>query len=417
VSDHSPSPETDEALGLAHVASVSFVGSRLAPSAQFWLALPGGVALARAGALRGASRGYGASTAAMLQGVAILGPLRFNAPLTQAITAPLLGRLEARRAPLVIQLAACLALRLVHYVVLTAFAIWLVLGGLDGYVKTYEATTGWLGFLPQGATGAVVVLVVQQLIAALFFTGVQVLVYRRALRRWPETEPLAPAPATAAPAADDDETEPPPARHDPRALAAAALIAFVLLLVSTRPLVLAGVAAWLAVACAYARPDARVMRIGAGLAALLAASALIGGVIGGLGLESSALRGARAALLVMVASWLRGAAGPEGMRQVFRAVLGRLHRLGWAREARSLLDRLDAARRLADAGRGFVGALRDVPHKPGPVADAATAWVAAEAARGPAAPAPAPAFSIGWRRDGLLVALAATPLLGVLVGS
>jgi hypothetical protein len=415
VSDRSPSPETDEALGLAHVASVSFVGSRLAPSAQFWLALPGGVALARAGARRGASRGYGASTAAMLQGVAILGPLRFNAPLTQAITAPLLGRLEARGAPLAVQLAACLALRLVHYVVLTAFAIWLVLGGLEGYVKTYEATTGWLGFLPQGTTGAVAVLVVQQLLAALFFTGVQVLVYRRALRRWPDTEPLAPAVATSAAAVDEDE--PAPARHDPRALAAAALIAFVLLLASTRPFVLAGVAAWLAVACAYARPDARVMRVGAGLAALLAASALIGGMIGGLGLESSALRGARAALLVMVASWLRGAAGPEGMRQVFRAVLGRLHRLGWAREARSLLDRLDATRRLADAGRGFVEALRDVPHKPGPVADAATAWVAAEAARGPAAPLRAPAFTIGWRRDSVLVALAATPLLGVLVGS
>ena len=42
-------PPPDEALGLAHVASVSFVGSRIAPSGTFWLALPGGIALARAG--------------------------------------------------------------------------------------------------------------------------------------------------------------------------------------------------------------------------------------------------------------------------------------------------------------------------------------------------------------------------------
>jgi hypothetical protein len=68
------------------------------------------VALARSARRFGLSQGYGASLAAMLQGVAILGPLRINGPLTQAITAPLIGRLRARAA----QFAACLALRLVH---------------------------------------------------------------------------------------------------------------------------------------------------------------------------------------------------------------------------------------------------------------------------------------------------------------
>ena len=105
----SPPPET-EALGLAHVATASFVGARVAPSAQFWLSLPGGVALARVARRQGLSRGYGASLAAMLQGIAILGPLRVNGPLTQAITAPVVGRLRRRGA----QFSACLALRLAH---------------------------------------------------------------------------------------------------------------------------------------------------------------------------------------------------------------------------------------------------------------------------------------------------------------
>jgi hypothetical protein len=125
------------------------------------------------------------------------------------------------------------------------------------------------------------------------------------------------------------------------------------------------------------------MRIGAGLAAFLAASALLAGVIGGLGFSSSLRRAVRAALLVLVASWLRGAAGPEGTRQVFRGVLDRLRRFGWARQAGALLDRLDAGARLTGAGQAFLDAISSVPRRPAPLADAATAWVAAEAARGP----------------------------------
>ena len=49
MSDPSPSPATEDPLGLAHVATASFVGARIAPAAQFWLTLPGGVAVARAG--------------------------------------------------------------------------------------------------------------------------------------------------------------------------------------------------------------------------------------------------------------------------------------------------------------------------------------------------------------------------------
>src|SRR4051795_9705544 len=62
----------DDATGLTHVATVSFLASRAAPSGQFWLALGGGMALARAAALRGAATGYGAAAAAMLQTVAVM---------------------------------------------------------------------------------------------------------------------------------------------------------------------------------------------------------------------------------------------------------------------------------------------------------------------------------------------------------
>ena len=84
-------PREQEVAGLAHVATVSFLASRATPSIGFWVALAGGVALARAGARRGLRWGYGASVAAMLQTVAMIGPVRFGVPLTQALTAPLLG--------------------------------------------------------------------------------------------------------------------------------------------------------------------------------------------------------------------------------------------------------------------------------------------------------------------------------------
>ena len=60
------------------------------------MALAGGTALARVGAVHGARRGFGASLAAMLETVAIMGPARFGVPLTQAVSAPLLGAMEGR---------------------------------------------------------------------------------------------------------------------------------------------------------------------------------------------------------------------------------------------------------------------------------------------------------------------------------
>jgi hypothetical protein len=401
-----PETEPPEALGLAHVATAAFVGARIAPTAQFWLTLPGGLAIARAAQRLGISRGYGASLAATLQGVAILGPLRVTVPLTQAMSAPLLGGLQARGRGFVAQTLTCVTIRLAFYTALNALWVWLVLGSINGLVRTYEATTGWLGILPQGRVAALALTFGWQLLWGVVLSVIQVAVYRRALRTWPE-QPAA------------TETRPAPVRgaaaeRDPRPLALAALVAFALLVSSTAPALLAGVGAWLAVAWLLARPEPRTARFGAALAALLAIGALGAGLLADLGAGPSAQRAARAALLVLVATWLRGATGPEGMRALFGAVLQRLRRLRWAGEAATLLERLDSADHLSAAGRALIAELRAVPHQPGPIADAATRWVVAEAARGAAGEIrPQPRLR-RRRADRAVMVLSVLPVVGVL---
>src|SRR5688500_3852815 len=108
------------ATGPAHVAVVSFLAARAAPTGGFWIALAGGVALARVAERLGARLGFGASAAAMLETVAIIGPARFGVPLTQAISAPILGRLHARGVGFGPQLLACAGVRLLHNAATTA---------------------------------------------------------------------------------------------------------------------------------------------------------------------------------------------------------------------------------------------------------------------------------------------------------
>jgi hypothetical protein len=364
---------SDETTGLAHVATVSFLGARAAPSAPFWLALPGGVALARAAARRGLRSGYGASAAALLQTVAVMGPARINNPLTHALTAPLLGRLDVRGRPPWLQVLLCGTIRFAHYTVLSALYIWVVLGGLDAYAGSYETLTGWLG-LPQGEWAALTVVVAGNLLGAAVYSTIQVLVYRRALRGWS---------AAAAPAAHggaDAAGWRPAGRFDPRAVGLAATLATALLLSGTSWPLLLGVAAWLALAWAFSRADNGTVALGAGLGAMLALSALVGALLAGLGLDQALRRAVRAGLLVAVATWLRAAAGPEGLREVFRRALRRLRRLPSAREAAATLEGLDHGPRLIAAGRALADALGPVEKRPGPVADAVTAWVAGEAA-------------------------------------
>ena len=397
--------------GLAHVATVSFLASRAAPSLQFFFALGGGDALARAAAVRGARAGYGASLAAMLQTVAVMGPARINAPLTQAITAPMMGRLEARGARVLTEFLACLTLRLLHYAVLLAAFIYVILGGLDEFTGSYETLTGWLGIVPQGAAAALAVTAAGQTLWAIFFSVVQVATYRRALGNWPVVE-HAEAPEPVLPA----EAERSSGRFDPRAIVIAAFLATALLLVSTSWPLLLGVTAWLVPAWLLSRPDYDAVPLGLVLAGLLAFAALTGGLLSGAGLELTLRRVLRAVLLVAVATWMRAAAGPGGLRETFRRALHRLRALPAVRDAAALMEGLDSGPRLIAAARAAADRFADVELKPAQLADTLTAWVAVESAHYRAGAGP-PTPRLRLRApDAVLVALTLLPVL-TLVGA
>ena len=130
------------------------------------------------------------------------------------------------------QMLACAAIRLVHNTATTAFFIWVITGGLDAYAGTYDAIGRRVG-IEIGSADALALTLAGLLAWAAFASVVQVLVYRRGLARWDE---LADA---AEPHVDGDlggEPRRRPSRErrfDPRAVALAACVAFVLLLVST----------------------------------------------------------------------------------------------------------------------------------------------------------------------------------------
>jgi hypothetical protein len=384
--------------GPAHVAVVSFLAARAAPTGGFWIALAGGVALARVAERRGARLGFGASAAAMLETVAIIGPARFGIPLTQAATAPMLGRLEARGWRPLAQILACAAIRLLHNATTTAFFIWVITGGLDAYAGTYDAIGRRLG-LEVGTADALALTLVGLLTWATFASVVQVLVYRRGLRSWDalasadrgaagddvefdavigrKTQPREESAAAGARGTAGAANE---RRFDPRAVTLAAAVAFVLLLAGTSWALLAAVAAWLATAWLAARPDRQPVPAGLLFAALLAGGAFAFALGGGLGLDVAARRAARAALLVLTATWLRGAAGAEGLREVSRRVLGRLKRVPAAPEAALVLDQIASEGRLAAAARSLEQQLRGVPRRALPFVDAVLGWVVKESA-------------------------------------
>ena len=396
------------ATGPAHVGVVSFLAARAAPTGGFWIALAGGVALARVAERLGARLGFGASAAAMLETVAIIGPARLGVPLTQAVSAPILGRLHARGARFLPQLLACATVRLLHNTATTAFFIWVITGGLDAYAGTYDAVGRRVG-IEVGSAGALALTLAGLLAWAAFASTVQVLVYRRGLRSW--AEPDTDAPAEAAPSL---EARGPVGRFDPRAVAAAALVAFVLLLSSTAWSLLAAVFAWLALAWLLSRPDRDPLPAGLLFAALLAGGALAFALGGGLGLDTALRRAGRAALLVLVATWLRSAARAIGLREVSRRVLGRLRRVPSAPEAAEVLDTIASEGRLAAAGRALAARLSDAPKRPTALLDAVLAWVIREAAAYEPPP-PAPPMRLRARAlDWALLASAAAPALALI---
>ena len=397
--------------GPAHVAVVSFLAARAAPTGGFWVALAGGVAIARVAERRGARQGFGASIAAMLETVAIIGPARFGVPLTQAVTAPILGRLHARGASAAAQFAVCVVLRMLHNAATTAFFIWVIAGGLDAYAGTYDALARRLGF-EVGTAEALVVTGIGLLAWAIFATTVQVLVYRRGLEAWDDVEAGAAAePRTEAAAAPES---PHRGRFDPRAVSLAAAVAFVLLLSSTQWPVLLAVAAFLAVAWAVSRPDNSVVPTGLAFCAVLGGGALLFGLGGGLGLDTTLRRALRATLLVLAATWLRAAAGSQGLREVGRRGLGRLRRVPAMSEAARVLDSLGPESRLAGAARALAASLRDVPRQPLPFLDAVLGWVVSESRRADTQAGASPARALRARPlDWALVLMAALPVLAL----
>lgn len=397
--------------GLAHVSALSFLAARASPAGAFVLALAGGVSLARAGERFGARIGYGASLAAMVQTVAYLGPARVNGPLTQALTAPMMGALERRGVGRLGQFVACAAGRIVHNTLATAFFVLVLIGGLDAYAGTYDKLLGSLSLPPPGVGGALALTGLLIVAWAALASAIQVHFYRRGLRRWPDTVVPCDREETIERASSRGER-----RFDPRAVAMASAVAFGLLLATTEWPLLAAVAAWLAVVWALSRPDREAVPTGLVLALLIGGGSLAFSTVGGLGLEEGLRRGTRAVLLVLVATWLRAAAGSTGIREVARRSLGRLRRVPAVAEAGALLDELGTGGRLAPPGRALLGALGSARKRPLPVIDAVLGWVASESDRFRAGVA-APVARLAVRRgDGALVAFAAAPGVALLLG-
>lgn len=398
--------------GLAHVATASFLASRVVPTGGYAIALAGGVALARAAQVAGARIGYGASIAATLQAVAVLGPSRISVPLTQAVSAPLLGRMHARGRRVGAQIGACAAIRATDQAVFTVFYIWIV-GGLGSYTATYDAIAGRIPGLPAGTLAALGATALGLVVWTLFASVVQVLVYRAALQAWPE-------PAAIVSPAGEPAAQRPPARrprYDPRAVALAAVVAFCVLIATTAWVVLGAVAAWLAIAWATARGDRAPVRSGLALAALLAFGALSFNLIGGSGLDLTLQRTIRAGLLVLVATWLRAAAGEDGVREIARRSLRCARRVPAMREASPILDRLGAGGALGASGRALVEEVRHVPRRPPALAAAVLRWIVAQDARFRDAPPPAvapQALRAAWR-DRVLVAGVIAAVAGAVV--
>ncbi len=361
--------DDDRALGLAHVASCSFLASRLAPSGQFFLALGGGVALARAAATDGLRVGYGVSTAAMVQTVALIGPARFNAPLTQALNAPVLGWLTARGSSRLTRLAATLGIRLVHYALLNVIFVALIVGGLDEFVATYDKVAGFVRILPEGQTAAIVFTMIGSVFYGALFSTIQVLVCERALANWPDAnEGTVPSVAAVRMEGQSPDSQ--------RVFLAPALVAvaWVALLGFLSWEVLAAVAGGLLLAVVVTRAwraGRTTWTVGLVLGLTLAIGAMVPALLGAVDVEPAGQRALRGALLVLTATWARAFAGADGLREFARRVL-------WG-HARRYVGALESDARLRPAAEDLIERIGAVETKPAPLADALTEWVATEA--------------------------------------
>jgi hypothetical protein len=316
------------------------------------------------------------------------------------------------------QLAACAAVRLLHNAATTAFFIWVIAGGLDAYAGTYDAIGRRVG-IDVGTAGALTLTAVSLLAWAAFASTVQVLVYRRGLRGWPpndgdEGEPV--RGVWGINQSPGDRKMPHTPRFDPRAVALGAAVAFALLLGSTEWAFLAAIAGWLAAAWLVSRADPEPLRAGVAFAAILGGGAFVFALGGGVGLDVAARRALRAALLVLAATWLRAAAGSDGLREVSRRLLHRARWIPSAHEASSVLDRIDSEGRLAEAARTLADRFGETRKHPRDLLDAVLAWVVRESSAFKPA-ATAAALSLNARAlDYALIVSAALPFLAIALG-
>lgn len=142
--------------------------------------------------------------------------------------------------------------------------------------------------------------------------------------------------------------------------------------------------------------------------------------MGGLGAGEAASRAVRAALLVLVATWMRAAAGSAGLREAFRRTLSRLRHLRGADDVVRLLGELDSGRLLVGSANALRERVRGVRHRPLAVADAVLAWAAQEArVRAPRASSGTSALLHLRPRDATLAASLVLPAAALLtvVGS
>jgi hypothetical protein len=135
---------------------------------------------------------------------------------------------------------------------------------------------------------------------------------------------------------------------------------------------------------------------------------LLASLLGGLSIDQAASRGVRGGLLVLVATWLRVAAGSAGLREAFRRVLVRLRLVPGAHEAGEILSQLDSGRLLPGSAKALRDRLRGVRRRPIPVADAVLAWAAQEAR---SLPVHAPALAAELRLRASDATLAVSVLL------
>lgn len=398
-------PSSDEIIraeaGFAHVATLAFVAARTVPGIGFPVSLVGGTAIAHATNRLGGRRGIAAGIAAAIESVAILGPARMSGPGGQLTTAPLVGWLAAHGRPRALQIAACAAVRAFFNAITTVLFIVIIAGGVSTYAGTYDATIGRIPGAPQGTDAALIATLAGIVVWSIGASWFQVRVFGRANRRWSEAGGIGtalappgpsspPAPAAQLPRAAERR------RFDPRAVIAAALIAFVLLLLSTSPPLLGAVALWLLVAWQLAPAESEVVKPGLILAGTVALAAFVVNWIGGDSVRDGFEHAARAALLVLTATWMRGAAGTDGVREVARRILSRLDRLRLATELRGALDSLSGDRRMGAAVRSLITEVRAAGDELIEIVDAAIDWVAAEAARfRPGAPERGPELAYG----------------------